>query len=81
MALTVRAIYESGSLRLLDEVELDEGQIVSVQIQKQPEIEQKLSELNALLEEEEYPGEQQETFNYLKENLDKDRPSDRKLFS
>lgn len=32
MALTIRAIYQSGQLRLLDPVELDEGQQVEVTI-------------------------------------------------
>jgi hypothetical protein len=65
----------------LDAVPLDEGQEIIITIDN-PEIKQQadLAKLQSLLEEEAYPGEQAETFDYLRQALDEDRPSERKLF-
>jgi predicted DNA-binding antitoxin AbrB/MazE fold protein len=81
MALTIRAIYEAGHLRLLEAVPLDEGQEITITIDD-PEIKRQadLAKLQALLEQEAYPGEQAETFDYLRQTLDENRPSGRKLF-
>jgi predicted DNA-binding antitoxin AbrB/MazE fold protein len=85
MTLTIRAVYEAGNLRLLDNVNLSEGQEVTViiaasELQRQIALEEEIGKLRAVLQEEEYPGEQTETFNFLKQALDEDRPADRKLF-
>jgi predicted DNA-binding antitoxin AbrB/MazE fold protein len=34
--VSIRAIYQNGQLRLLDPIDLQEGEEVSVQITKQP---------------------------------------------
>ena len=86
MVLTVRAVYESGNLRLLDEVELDEGQSVTLTIKLNsedidPERATTISELNSWLPtDREEVKEQEETLKQLMKALDENRTSNRKLF-
>lgn len=84
MAQVVKAIYHAGQLQLLSHVDLSEGQEVTVTIdhfeRNTPSVEHELERLRERLHEEEYPGEQEETLDLLKEVLDEDRLSNRKLF-
>lgn len=86
MQQTVRAIYEDEKiLRLLDDIDLKIGDTVSITINtfddRQQELTEQLEYIQGLLLEEAYPGEQAETFDVLKQFLDEDRLSCRKLFS
>lgn len=87
MEQQVKAIYHAGQLQLLENVELVEGQEVTISIVSKEtsrddtsEIEASLAMLRSWLEEEDYEGEQKETLEYLMRVLDEDRLSYRKLF-
>lgn len=86
MEQRVKAIYHAGQLRLLENVELAEGQEVTVTISAadtayDPDIEATLAVLRSWLDVDEAERqEQKETLEYLMRVLDEDRLSYRKRF-
>jgi predicted DNA-binding antitoxin AbrB/MazE fold protein len=79
MTKTVDAIFENGVFRPKTPVDLEEKSEVRLVIQPTRKLDDAVKLLNLWLAGDK--NEQRETWDYLKQSLDEDRPSSRKLFS